>query len=160
MIRRHIIAQDLRYSHETTPRKQRTYAHSSAFQPSLLYRSPGPSPLGPRGIYVPGTNWDDSPAQKWIGKVFISNETSPQELQIVLQQAKKRDYITESEVAQYAKPNYFRIIRVRYSEPGLIRGLIEEPQMIVRSFPNVRGRPKQLNLFLDENDIIREVRYF
>lgn len=147
MIRRHVIRQDLRYSHQTTPRKQRTYAHTSVFHPTLFYKS------SPRGVYTPNVydnTWEGAPTRKWIGKVFVSMDSSPQEIQAALREARTRDYVHESEVAQAARPNYFRIFRVIH----------KDGKLMVRSKPHVYGRPQQMNLFIDEKDIIRDVQFF
>ena len=77
MLRRHVIDQDLRYSHQTTPRKQRTYAHAGAYAPSVFYKSR-------RGLYVPASSWEKSPASVWVGKIFIPMTASPDEIQTTL----------------------------------------------------------------------------
>ena len=138
MIRRHMLASDLRYSHITTPRKQRTYAHANIYNPTILYRSNN-------GNY-PTSTWQDTPTKKWIGKVFIPIGATPHEIHNTLLEAGTRDFVLESEVAQTARPNYFKIYRMYGS--------------YVKSIPSVKYRSPQMNIFLDEKDIIRAIRYF
>ena len=140
MIRRDLIIQDLRYSHRTTPRKQRTYAHSTAYQSSTLYRSL-------RGHSTPmiETKLSDrgDGIKKWIGKLFIPSHES-ENPEIINIKARSREFVTENEIAQFARPNYYRIFRVRdekvVSKPKILNGY-------------------ELSIFLDENDKILDVRY-
>jgi hypothetical protein len=131
------------FFHQTSPRKWR--ANQAAqfipnYTPSILYTR------GHRGVYVP-TN--DAPGY-WIGKklLYWQGESLYSYVQQVrLARDARDDAISEFEIAQFTRPNIYRIIFV--DEYG-----------VWRSKPDISYRAGRLNIFVGPDDRIRGVGYF
>lgn len=137
MIRRQLISDELRYSHQTSPRKVRTFRGPGQFQPTLLYRRELES------------NQPDGIPARWIGRILIPWNGNIIQSYIRTVQLGRNDpaIISEFEIANYAKPNTYRILYVDGD--------------IVKSKPQIGYVPNRLNVLVDPvSNIIQSVLYF
>lgn len=137
MLRRQLISDELRYSHQTSPRKTRTVQGSSLFQPTLLYKSDV-------AVFDPSD---------WVGREFVpwNGENIESYKRSVFLGTNNPDYVSEFEIANYAKPNMYRIVYVIRCQGHLY----------FKSKPNIEYIPSRLNLLITPSDnIIRKVAYF
>jgi hypothetical protein len=137
-----MIVSDLRYSHEHSPRKQRSFRHSNYFKPTIYWK-------GSRGIFTPTS---DKFGARWKGKVFIPYEKDePWQIAAALKTAGKpfltSSYALEYEIMRTHRPNIYRIIRVGYDGRWLSKFGVEY-------------RPQRLNILLNPTDVIVGIMYF
>lgn len=143
------------FYHQTSPRKWRSYDYSKNvpdYTPSLLYTGScgwardGEHTCGRAGIMRAA---NDAPGY-WIGKklIYWQGESLDSFVQQVrLMKFSKENAISEFEIAQFARPNTYRIIFV-------------DNAGIWRSKPDTTYRAGRLNLFIGPDDRIRGVGYF
>jgi hypothetical protein len=136
MQRRQIISDELRYDHQTSPRKVRTFNGTSLGQPSLLYKD---------------TMQVNDP-KKWIGKTMIpwNGEIIQGYIRSVYLGKNDPDSISEYEIANYAKSRSYRILYVTK-----ING-----KLYLKSKPTVDYTPSRLNILLTTDNVIQLVAYF
>lgn len=134
MYRRQLLENDDRNFIEGNPRRMRTYNAALSDKPSVL-RAQAVKPI---------SGADLEPVQKsWIGKklIYMASGKDDIELSGFRQGLPRPDTISEYVIAQYARPNIYRII-----------------------YPNTKyaydHRPGRMNIFVDGNDIVRDVQYF
>ena len=139
MIRRQLISDELRYSHQTSPRKTRTYVGSSLYQPTLLYVSK----LDQNTLPKP---------ESWVGKELIpwNGEFIQPYLRSIQLGINNPKIISEFEIANYCKSNYYRIFYVYY----------QNGEMYVKSKPSIDYVPSRMNIFLTTDNVIRKIMYF
>lgn len=138
-VRRQLISDELRYSHQTSPRKSRTYRGSSLFQPTIFYnnRVYNASPTG--------NNWLGKRLIPWNGELISSYIRSVQ--------LKKNDtsVVSEFEIANHCKSNSYRIIYVLINSKN---------QIFMKSKPSIDYVPSRMNIMLTPDNIIRKIAYF
>lgn len=139
------LSQTYRESHPTslgwdaamTPRKWRTVYASNAFQPTWLYSTRSYTPPNP-----------------WIGKYFIpagSNPAFPN----------KDNFVMEYDIMRRAGMYTYRILyAVKNNKKNGFNPESGEAKYIIKSKPSVEGRPGQMNLILDTNNVILDVQYW
>lgn len=139
-VRRQFISDELRYSHQTSPRKSRTFRGSSLFQPTILYRGD----IDTVKEEIPNS---------WVGRKLIPWNGEYIQSYIRSVQLGKNDptVVSEFEIANYCKSNSYRILYVFFDLNG---------QMIVKSKPQIDFVPGRMNLFLTTDDVIRKIAYF
>jgi hypothetical protein len=137
-VRRHLISNELRYKHQTSPRKIKTHRGSSLFQPTILYKSALSS----------------NPLVPWIGKKLIpwNGEYIQPYLRSVQLGLNNPYVISEFEIADYCKPNSYRILYMVWCPI--------HQQYVVKSKPQVDYVPSRLNIMLTTDNIIKNVLYF
>ena len=138
MWRRQLISDELRYSHQTSPRKTRTLRSGGVFLPTILYRN---------DMEVDMTN-------NWVGKEFIpwNGEFILPYVRSVYLMKNNPNIVSEFEIANFAKPNIYRVLYV-----------IIDPRtgkLIMKSKPSVEYEPGRLNVLLTPDNIIRKIAYF
>ena len=140
-VRRQFISDELRYSHQTSPRKVRTYRGTALFQPTILYRGDI------------DTNSNLKIPNSWIGKVLIPWNGEYIQSYIRSVQLGKNDpnVVSEFEIANYCKSNSYRILYVYYDTAG---------RMIVKSKPHIDFVPGRMNVFLTTDNVIQKIAYF
>lgn len=128
-----------------TPRKWRTIYASNQFQPTSLYNSTRTS------ITSLGSNV----MQEWIGKYFIPVDSSPQD-------PSKDNYVMEYDVMRKSGMYSYRILyAVRYTtKNGYHPTGQTKDTYVIKSKPAIEGRPGQMNLILDTNNLILDVQYW
>jgi len=136
MMRRQVISDELRYTHQHSPRKIRTFNGTSLFQPSLLYKD----------------TMQVMDPKNWVGKKLIpwNGEIIADYIKNVYLGKNDPDVISEFEIADYCKPRSYRILYV----------FIKDGKMYLRSKPTVDYVPSRLNIFVTTDDVIRLVSYF
>ena len=136
MYRRQLLENDDRNFIQGNPRRMRTYNAALSDKPSVL-RAQAVKPL---------SGADLEPVQKsWIGKklIYMASGKDDIELSGFRQglQHNPNNSVSEYLIAQYARPNIYRII-----------------------YPNTKfaydHRPGRMNVFVDGNDIIRDIQFF
>lgn len=141
MIRRQLISDELRYNHQTSPRKKRTFRGSNLFQPTILYQNRLNSQIN----YFP---------KNWLGKKFISwdGEFIQSYVRNVQLHRNNPNVISEFEIANFCKSGSYRILYVNIDPYTNV--------MYVRSKPNIETVPGRLNVFLTTDNTIVKVAYF
>lgn len=146
MIRNQVLSTDQRYRYQHSPRKSRTYNASGVFQPSLLYK--------PKYWTAP----EFDPRYRWVGKKFIpwdGGSLDPllyRSLTNIANIGKlSSNYVSEYEIANYAKSHIYRIVYVVIDKNGKLK---------FRSKPSVDLVPGRLNVLLTPDNIIRDIGYF
>lgn len=139
MIRRQLISDELRYTHQTSPRKTRTIRGTSLFQPTILYLEKIDK------ISLPKPD-------SWIGKKLIQwdGENLQNYLRSVQLGLNNKSEISEFEIANYAKSESYRILYV-YFKNGI---------MYVKSKPQIDYVPSRMNILLTPDNIIQDIKYF
>jgi hypothetical protein len=121
-----------------TPRKWRTIYASNAFQPSWLYR---------KQKYV-------APNQNWIGKYFIPVDSTPAF-------PDKNNYVMEYDIMRQAGMYIYRILyAVKNDIQNGFYPRADDSEYVIKSKPSIEGRPGQMNIILDTNNIILDVQYW
>ncbi len=130
-VRRQLISDELRYSHQTSPRKVRTCLGVSII-PTILYDN---------------KKYNSDP-KDWIGKLLIpwNGENIENYMRLTTLGLNNRKIINEFDISNYTKTIY-RIIYI--DEFGYMK-----------SKPSVDKVPSRLNIFLTTDNIIRHVSYF
>jgi hypothetical protein len=120
-----------------TPRKWRTIYASNAFQPTWLYR---------KQVYEPGS--------EWIGKYFIPVDSQPT-------YPDKQNYVMEYDIMRKSGMYNYRIL---YAAENTTKNGFNprpgDPKWVIKSKPSIEGRPGQMNIILDTNNIILAVQYW
>lgn len=120
-----------------TPRKWRTVYASNNFQPTWLYKQ---------------QRYDPPELQEWVGKYFIPVDSYPQN-------PAKNNYIMEYDVQRKAGMYSYRILyAVKNTKKNGFNPRAGDPAWVIKSKPSVEGRPGQMNLILDPNNIILSVQ--
>lgn len=139
MIRRQLISDELRYSHQTSPRKTRTIQGSSLNNPTILY------------IHKLEKNMLEKP-NHWIGKKLI--QWDGEYIQPYLREKQlglnNPSVISEFEIANYCKPNTYRILY----------GFKKNGKFYIKSKPSVEWVPSRMNIVLTPDNIIQQILYF
>ncbi len=135
-MRRQLISDELRYSHQHSPRKIRTFNGTSLFQPSALYKD-SMQVLDPK---------------KWVGKKLIpwNGELITDYIRNVYLNKNDPDVVSEFEVANFCKPRAYRILYV----------IKDGNKMYLKSKATADYIPSRLNIFLTTDNIIQLVSYF
>jgi|ERR1700678_2382360 len=138
-IRRQLISDELRYSHQTSPRKRRTTQGSSLFQPTILYMNK----IDNTNRFVPNN---------WIGKKFIpwNGEYIQSYVRSIQLGTNNKNVVSEFEIANYCKSNSYRILYV----------VVDVNGVFVKSKPSIEYIPSRMNIFLTTDNVIYNVLYF
>ncbi len=122
-----------------TPRKWRTIYASNEFQPTWLYRQ---------------QKYEPPELQDWIGKYFIPVDSYPQD-------PSKNNYVMEYDVQKKAGMYSYRILyAVKNTKANGFNPRPGDAAWVIKSKPSVEGRPGQLNVILDPNNIILALQHW
>lgn len=147
MLRRQLISDELRYSHQTSPRKVRTYGATGLFQPTILYRGDvTTAPSNKRWVGRILAPWNGNIIQSYIRSVQLGRNNP--------------EVVSEFEIANFAKPHIYRIL---YTDtPGDPASTVPGFNGIsIKSKPEVLYIPERLNIIVNPvNNMILDTAYF
>jgi hypothetical protein len=115
----------------------------NGFQPTNLYRS----------VYQAAESGAanlDPTRQSWIGKFLIPMGYEPAN-------PDKNNYVYEREIAKHCKPWIFQVLFI--GRPDAPKYMARSTGMDVVSKPDANYHPNRTNIYVDENDVIRDVKY-
>ena len=172
MLRRHRLSHDSRNFHEHTPRKKNTYAAApNYFNPSIYHGNHStrtqrkrqswlyPQQMKPKSGAGTETNDQllpyemlDDQQKQWIGrKIIYYGHHIPKR--------PEGKYITEEMIAYHASPHQYRILfTTTQNGQGYSQQSVNLPG--VRSKVSFQHHPHRMNIFVDQDDIIRGIAYF
>ena len=136
MIRRQLISDELRYSHQTSPRKTRTVRGSGVFQPSILYQS--------TVVKFSPNDWVGRKLIQWDGENIMPYIRSVQLFK------NDPDSVSEFEIANFAKSGSYRVLYV----------IKIGNKLFLKSKPSIDTVPSRLNVLVTPDNIIQKIMYF
>lgn len=137
MQRRQFISDELRYSHQTSPRKVATFGGAPSPQPSILYIN----------------NVKTDPKSNWIGKILVpwNGENIESYKRAIQTGTNNPKYVSEFEIANFCRPYIYRIVYVEIDKNN---------NLFMKSKPSIEYVPSRLNVLLTPDNIIRSIAYF
>lgn len=149
MARRMLLSHDSPQVEDNDYRKKRTYMSAPSSTHATIMRAAAYKPTS-------GANLDKMQTS-WIGKKLIFND----------QLARRNiNVVHEKDIALYASPYIYRILFVNDPKVTDIQNLMfyDDPTIKndfrVRSVPTVDFKPARMNVLVDLNNIIQDIRYF
>jgi hypothetical protein len=154
-MRRQILEDQPREWVEGDFRKKRTYSAAKTLNHQTIMRAAAYKPKS-------GSNLDETQLN-WIGKkiIYMNQGLDPVE-DLRYPGWMNKNTVPEYVIAKYAQPVSYRIIYVDSDIEGLM--MYDDPvgrnALKARSVLTTDFRPGRMNILVDLNDIIRDVRYF